>query len=79
MFKWKKYIYIFRTDTELGKIEHKATMRLTIFNVKDSDYKEYKCVARNSRGETDGSIKLYGKYMFYFSANTQMHLKLTRN
>uniref|UniRef100_A0A1A9X096 Immunoglobulin I-set domain-containing protein n=1 Tax=Glossina brevipalpis TaxID=37001 RepID=A0A1A9X096_9MUSC len=34
-------------------------MRLTITNVQKSDYGSYKCVAKNPRGEMDGTIKLY--------------------
>ncbi|XP_026466371.1 uncharacterized protein LOC113369957 isoform X2 [Ctenocephalides felis] len=34
-------------------------MKLTIRNVGPSDYGTYKCVAKNSLGDTDGSIKLY--------------------
>lgn len=37
-------------------------MKLTIVNVDIADFGTYKCVAKNSLGETDGSIKLYRKY-----------------
>lgn len=37
-------------------------MRLTINNVQKHDYGMYKCVAKNPRGETDGTIRLYCKY-----------------
>lgn len=36
-------------------------MRLTIYNVQRYDYGTYKCVAKNPRGETDGTIRLYCK------------------
>jgi len=36
-------------------------MRLTIANVQSSDYGNYKCVAKNPRGDMDGNIKLYSK------------------
>lgn len=36
-------------------------MRLTITNVQGSDYGNYKCVAKNPRGDMDGNIKLYSK------------------
>lgn len=36
-------------------------MRLTISQVQKSDYGTYKCVAKNPRGETDGTIRLYCK------------------
>lgn len=37
-------------------------MKLTIIAVDINDFGMYKCVAKNSLGETDGSIKLYRKY-----------------
>lgn len=37
-------------------------MRLTISNVQKYDYGMYKCVAKNPRGETDGTIRLYCEY-----------------
>ncbi|XP_075210390.1 opioid-binding protein/cell adhesion molecule homolog [Lycorma delicatula] len=38
---------------------YKVHMKLTIRSVGPQDYGSYKCVAKNSLGETDGSIKLY--------------------
>ncbi|XP_066140746.1 lachesin-like isoform X1 [Euwallacea fornicatus] len=38
---------------------YKILMRLTIRDVNTTDYGAYKCVAKNSLGETDGTIKLY--------------------
>lgn len=37
-------------------------MKLTIISMDHADFGAYKCVAKNSLGETDGSIKLYSKY-----------------
>lgn len=53
--------FYFRTETFAGNPSYKATMRLTITNVQKSDYGSYKCVAKNPRGEMDGTIKLYSK------------------
>nr|XP_033205060.1 neurotrimin-like [Bombus vancouverensis nearcticus] len=39
--------------------EYKVHMKLTISSVEMSDYGTYKCISKNSLGETDGSIKLY--------------------
>ena len=36
-------------------------MRLTIVNVSAEDFGSYRCVAKNSQGQTDGQIRLYGK------------------
>lgn len=41
---------------------YKVVMKLTIVDVDIEDFGAYKCVAKNSLGETDGSIKLYRKY-----------------
>lgn len=41
-------------------------MKLTIVSVDHADFGAYKCVAKNSLGETDGSIKLYSEYPFLF-------------
>ncbi|XP_012136049.2 neurotrimin [Megachile rotundata] len=38
---------------------YKIQMKLTIFSVTQSDYGTYKCISKNSLGETDGNIKLY--------------------
>lgn len=43
---------------------YKVHMKLTIRSVSPTDYGSYKCVAKNSLGETDGTIKLYRKYNF---------------
>ncbi|KAL1508978.1 hypothetical protein ABEB36_003789 [Hypothenemus hampei] len=48
-----KYDPIFTDNT------YKVYMKLTIRNVSKSDFGIYKCISRNSLGETDGSIKLY--------------------
>lgn len=41
---------------------YKVTMKLVIHSVGPSDYGSYKCVSRNSLGDTDGTIKLYSKF-----------------
>ncbi|XP_076220630.1 lachesin isoform X2 [Nomia melanderi] len=38
---------------------YKVHMNLTILRVAVSDYGTYKCISKNSLGETDGSIRLY--------------------
>ncbi len=55
----------FRTETIPGTAMHKATMKLSISDVQRSDYGTYKCVAKNPRGETDGTIRLYCKYCIF--------------
>lgn len=40
-------------------------MKLTIKPVDESDFGNFKCIAKNSLGDTDGSIKLYRKYLIF--------------
>ncbi|XP_052869881.1 lachesin-like [Anopheles cruzii] len=49
----------YKTETIPGNPSYKAVMRLHIADVQHSDYGVYKCIAKNPRGETDGSIRLY--------------------
>ncbi|KAL6445018.1 hypothetical protein ACFW04_002146 [Cataglyphis niger] len=49
---------------------YKVHMILTINSVSPADYGSYKCVSRNSLGDTDGSIKVYRKCNYSIS-----HLK----
>lgn len=46
----------------MGIQAYKTHMKLTIMNVSSGDDGIYKCVAKNPRGETDGVIRLYGKF-----------------
>lgn len=47
---------------------YKVIMRLHINSVTANDFGSYKCLAKNSLGETDGSIKLYSKFGLAFSS-----------
>ena len=40
----------------------KVYMKLHIRNITKEDFMEYRCVARNSLGDSDGSITLYGQF-----------------
>lgn len=46
-------------STSNGYVKH---MRLRIRNVSPQDFGSYRCVAKNSLGETDGFIKLDGEW-----------------
>lgn len=39
-------------------------MKLTIMHVTSVDDGMYKCVAKNPRGDTDGTIRVYGEFHF---------------
>lgn len=41
--------------------DYKVVMKLTIKPATDQDFGNFKCIAKNSLGDTDGSIKLYRK------------------
>ena len=41
---------------------YRVYMRLKIRRVSQDDFGSYQCVAKNSLGETDGTIKLYGNF-----------------
>jgi hypothetical protein len=47
--------------------DYKKYMMLKIRSIKHNDFGSYKCVAKNSLGETDGIIKLDGKFLVNIS------------
>ncbi|XP_069978479.1 lachesin-like [Penaeus vannamei] len=49
----------YHIDEKPGEVSYLTHMKLTISNLKKGDFGSYKCVAKNSRGETEGLIKLY--------------------
>lgn len=69
-------LFFFLADTSRAgdKYETIATnsgysryMKLRIRNITQQDFGSYRCVAKNSLGETDGYIKLDGKFIIEFS------------
>ena len=46
---------------ETIEIRYKTDMRLTIRNLQPGDFGSYRCISKNSLGETEGSIRLYSK------------------
>lgn len=63
-------------ETMLVDNAYKVAMKLLVKSVGPSDFGSYKCVAKNSLGETDGTIKLYSKYCFI---NYQIFVELFVN
>ncbi|XP_023290707.1 lachesin [Orussus abietinus] len=49
----------YQTNNTQGSPSYKTHMKLTVNWIKMEDYGIYKCVAKNPRGDTDGSIRLY--------------------
>ncbi|XP_012217621.2 lachesin-like isoform X2 [Linepithema humile] len=45
--------------TNIMENSYRAHMRLTIRNLTSSDFGSYRCISKNSLGETEGSIRLY--------------------
>lgn len=43
---------------------YKVHMKLIIRNIEMSDYGLYKCISKNSIGETDGTVNVYRTYLF---------------
>jgi len=56
------FLFLFaggKFETSIKDNAYKVHMNLTIKSVSQSDFGSYMCVAKNSLGETDGTIKLY--------------------
>jgi len=49
------------TTQERGTPQYKVEMKLTILSAGADNFGKYSCVAKNPRGQTDGSITLYGE------------------
>ena len=49
-------------ETKTIKSGYKVYMKLRIRNVQPEDFMEYRCVAKNSLGGSDGTITLYGRW-----------------
>lgn len=51
-------------DIEISETSaYETTMKLTIKNFQVADRGSYKCIAKNSLGDVESSIRLYGKYL----------------
>lgn len=64
VFRASFYIIIFLDDKYEPIMIHnkyKVHMKLIIRNIGLTDFGIYKCISKNSIGETDGTINVYGK------------------
>ena len=48
---------------------YRLVSRLTVFNISKEDIGIYKCVSKNSLGETESTVRLYGMYDFKLLLN----------
>jgi len=53
---------------------YKAHMKLTIRCLSPADYGNYKCVTKNSLGEAEGSMRIYGNYIYVYLHNILVYL-----
>lgn len=46
---------------------YSVQMRLTIKRLEKSDLGGYKCISKNSIGDAEGNIRLYGKFYYFLN------------
>ena len=51
-------------STETSENSYRAHMKLTVHKLQGRDFGNYRCISKNSLGETEGSIRLYGNIVF---------------
>ena len=67
----------FRTH-EHHHSSYKLDLKLHIHNVQKEDYGQYKCLSKNSHGDNEGSIMLYGKNTFFSEAASTLKPELCK-
>lgn len=60
-------------ETSSTNVGYSKYMKLKIRNISAGDFGSYRCVAKNSLGETDGLIKLDGEYFVYIVRCAHIH------
>lgn len=78
MIEKKKYSIISggKFDSDFNDSAYKVDMVLHIRSVGPADFGSYKCVAKNSLGETDGTIKLYSEFYLHEIPTRETHIFL---
>lgn len=64
---------LFNSSKYLIREEHdsyRTKMKLKIINLDDKDFGSYKCVSKNSLGEKEGLVRLYGQFEWCPLAST---------
>ena len=56
----KTFPYFFLQTSEKHHASYKLESSLVIKHLTKSDFGSYKCISKNSLGETEGTIMLYG-------------------
>lgn len=54
------------TMTEINNSYYSVQMRLVIRNFCKTDLGGYKCISKNSIGDAEGNIRLYGRSLAYY-------------
>nr|CAH7724138.1 unnamed protein product [Callosobruchus chinensis] len=49
--------------TEMIENSYRTHMKLTVRDLQEADFGNYRCISKNSLGETEGSIRLYGNVL----------------
>lgn len=47
--------------SEINSSAYSVQMRLVIRNIQTGDFTGYRCISKNSIGDAEGNIRLYGK------------------
>lgn len=59
----------YHMENTVGAPAYKTHMNLLIRSIDHEDYGTYKCVAKNPRGESDGTIRLYSEWIVPHNVN----------
>lgn len=69
IFHGSKYHIVINEDG------YKAHTKLTIRSLSRADYGNYKCITKNSLGEAEGSMRIYGNNIYVYLHNILIYVK----